>query len=87
MAMLQSLKTFYINLSDKKYPIVFGEGAVASIDAKDIGDATRALIVTNGMVSDHCADLSADIQSQIDIEVDVLILPEGSLQRLWIRYR
>ena len=47
---------------------------MASIDAKDIGDATRALIVTNGMVSDHCADLIADIQSQIDIEVDVLIL-------------
>ena len=57
MSVASSCKTYYINLShDKKYPIVFGEKCSLSIDKKDLGEATRALIVTNKTVESACSE-------------------------------
>ena len=57
MSVTSALKTYYINIAqDRKYPIIFGENAYLSIDQKDLGDATRALIVTNRSIHEACSE-------------------------------
>ena len=78
MVMTRSLKTFYINLStDKKFPIIFGEGAFSSVNPMDIGDATKAIIVTNSKIREACSELIDSIQSSLDIDVFIYELNDG----------
>ena len=78
MSVLSSLKTYYINLShDKKYPIVFGENAYLSIDQKDLGEATKALIVTNRTIKDLCADFFENLTAHLPLEIEFFVIDDG----------
>ena len=78
MSVASSCKTYYINLShDKKYPIVFGENAHLSIDKKDLGEATRALIVTNKTVESACSEGLGKLQDQLDLDVSIFVVDDG----------
>ena len=78
MSTLNSLKTYYINLShDKKYPIVFGEGAVSSIEKKDYGSATKALIVTNKTIRSACSNLIDTIHHYLPMDVHEYVIEDG----------
>ena len=78
MSVLSSLKTYYINLShDKKYPIVFGENAYLSIDQKDLGEATKALIVTNRTIKDLCADFFENLTAHLPLDIEFFVIDDG----------
>ena len=77
MSVTSSLKTYYINFAqDKKFPIVFGEGAVSSIE-KDYGDATKALLVTNSVVREKCSGLIDQIIEHLPIDVFTHVIDDG----------
>ncbi len=78
MSVTSALKTYYINIAqDRKYPIIFGENAYLSIDQKDLGDATRALIVTNRSIHEACSEFISNLQDHLSVDVDVFILDDG----------
>ena len=76
MSVISSLKTYYINIAqDKKYPI-FGENAYLSIDQKDLGDATKALIVTNSTIKDAC-DFFENLVAHLPLDVTFFVIDDG----------
>ncbi len=78
MTVASSLKTYYINIApDKKFPIIFGENAYLSIDQKDLGDATRGLIVTNQTVYHILADFFIKLEDHLSIDIEVFVLEDG----------
>ena len=78
MTVASSLKTYYINIApDKKFPIIFGENAYLSIDKKDLGDATRGLIVTNQTVYNLLGDFFIKLEDHLTIDIEIFILEDG----------
>tara|TARA_A100001015_G_scaffold321394_1_gene451899 strand:- start:984 stop:2108 length:1125 start_codon:yes stop_codon:yes gene_type:complete len=78
MSVTSSLKTYYINIApDKKYPIIFGENAYLSISKKDLGDATKVLIVTNDTIYDTHDEFFATLEQHLDCDVEVFVLDDG----------
>lgn len=78
MSVISSLKTYYINIAqDKKYPIIFGENAYLSIDQKDLGDATKALIVTNSTIKEACHDFFENLVAHLPLDVTFFVIDDG----------
>ena len=75
--MSASLKTYFINLTHKKFPIVFGPQAVGGIQLKSIPNATRALIVTNTTVQQACQACIHAITQQLGLSTEVVVLDDG----------
>ena len=78
MSATSSLKTYYINISSgKKYPIIFGDNAIAGMSSNDISMATKALIVTNTTIAKECEGYIRSVMSTIDLDLDILQLEDG----------
>jgi len=78
MSATSSLKTYYINISSgKKYPIIFGDNAIAGMSSNDISMATKALIVTNTTIAKECEGYIRSVMNAIDLDLDILQLEDG----------
>ena len=78
MSTLNSLKTYFINISkEKKYPVVFGQDAASSITHNDVKGASKALIITNKVVQDACKDLIQQITDVVSLDVIQLVIEDG----------
>jgi 3-dehydroquinate synthase len=78
MSAVTSIKNYYINIApDKKYTIAFGENAHLAINKNDIGQATRALIITNTTIESACADALAKFSGHLELTVHMLVMEDG----------
>ena len=77
MSVAHSLKTYFINLSTKKYPIYFGPKASQGMVLQSMPNASRGLIVTNTTVQEACDDCIKTIGHQLGIRPMVLALEDG----------
>ncbi len=77
MSVAHSLKTYFINLANKKFPIYFGPKASQGMSLQSMPNASRGLIVTNTTVQEACAQCIQTIGHQLGISTKVLALEDG----------